>query len=402
MKLSIEKSLPSGIIKAPSSKSASHRLLICAGLSAGESVITNIAFSEDIKATIRCLEAIGCEVQINGSTVTVNGIENFDCAGEKIFDCGESGSTLRFFIPVCLLSGKEITLTGSEKLLSRPMSVYKSVCEKQGIRMRAEKDKIILDGLIKADTFEINGNISSQFISGLLFALPLLKENSIIKIIPPFESRPYVDMTLSAMKKFGVTAEFSDENTIEIRGSQKYIQCTSEVEGDWSNAAFFYAFRESGADIKITGTDENSAQGDKICIDYLKQLNNGFCTLNLADCPDLAPILFAFAAKNHGARFINTERLRMKESDRISCMQSELGKLGVTVDVGNNELTVSGGIKKPTEIISGHNDHRIVMSMAYLLAFTGGCIDGYEAVRKSYPDFFRVLEKAGVKINYEA
>ncbi len=403
MIVNIEKSSPAGIIKAPASKSASHRLLICAGLSGGRSVITNVAFSEDIKATIRCLEAIGCKTEIKDDTVTVDGICDFSRIGEKILDCGESGSTLRFFIPICLLSGNKVTLTGSKKLLSRPLNVYGKICEKQNIKMSISETEITVNGKISADDFEVQGNVSSQFISGLLFALPLLENNSTIKIIPPFESRPYVDMTIDVMKKFGVSAEFTGESKIKIEGKQKYAPCSTAVEGDWSNAAFFYAFKESGADIEITGTDSGSVQGDKICVEYLKRMKDGFCTLDLADCPDLAPILFAFAAKHNGAGFLNTNRLRMKESDRVDCMQQELYKLGASMLVGNNELTVvKSEIHRPQEAISGCNDHRIVMAMAYLLTFTGGVIDGYEAVRKSYPDFFEVLEKAGVKINYEA
>lgn len=403
MRVNIEKSSPSGIIKAPASKSASHRLLICAGLSKGKSVITNVAFSEDIKATLRCLEAIGCEIEIENDTVTVDGICDLSKAGEKVLDCGESGSTLRFFIPICLLSGNKITLTGSKKLLSRPLGVYEKICENQSIKMSVSETEITLDGKISADDFEVQGNVSSQFISGLLFALPLLEKDSRIKTIPPFESRPYVDMTIDAMKKFGVTAEFAGDNEIKIAGNQRYLPLSTAVEGDWSNAAFFYAFKESGADIEITGTDSESLQGDKICVEYLKRLKEGFCRLDLADCPDLAPILFAFAAKHNGAEFLNTNRLRMKESDRVACMQQELNKLGAAIVVGDNTLTVEKSeIHSPEEIISGCNDHRIVMSMAYLLTFTGGTIDGYEAVKKSYPDFFEVLEKAGVKINYEA
>lgn len=402
MRLSIEKSSPTGIIKAPASKSASHRLLICAGLSEGRSVISNMAYSEDIKATLRCLDAIGCKTEIKDDTVTVDGISDYSSIGEKILDCGESGSTLRFFIPICLLGVGKVKLTGSKKLLSRPLNVYEKICKEQNIKMSVSENKITLDGKISADTFEVQGNVSSQFISGLLFALPLLKRKSIIKIIPPFESRPYVDMTLDAMKKFGVKAEFSDSLTLTVEGGQQYVPQNMAVEGDWSNAAFFYAFKESGADIEITGTDINSLQGDKICVEYLKKMKDGFCTVDLADCPDLAPILFAFAAKNKGAKFLNTDRLRMKESDRISCMENELKKMGASLVEENNSVTVPEcELHRPDEIISGNNDHRIVMSMAYLLSFTGGEIDGYEAVRKSFPDFFGVLEKAGVKIHYE-
>ncbi len=403
MNLEILKSSPKGTINAPASKSASHRLLICAGLSKGRSVIKNVAFSQDILATLRCLEAIGCKVKIQNDTVTIDGIESFDAVGTKILDCNESGSTLRFFIPICLLSGKKVQLTGSGRLLSRPLTVYEEICKKQGISITNDGKKITLDDNLKSDIFEVKGNISSQFISGLLFALPLLKNDSIIKIIPPFESRPYVDMTLDAMKNFGITAEFEDDFTIFVSGSQSYKPADIAVEGDWSNAAFIYAFKESGADVNITGLNENSTQGDKICLDYFKKIKDGFCTLDLSDCPDLAPILFSFAAKHGGARFIGTDRLRIKESDRISAMAQELSKFGAVLTAGDNVVTVEGGnLHKPQEPLCVHNDHRIVMSMAYLLSFTGGVIEGYEAVRKSWPDFFKVIQNAGVKINYEA
>ncbi len=403
MKVNIDISSPSGVVAAPPSKSDSHRLLICAGLAQGRSVIENIALSEDIKATIRCLEALGCRVKAENGTVAVDGIQNIKSDKPRKLDCGESGSTLRFFIPICLLGGGRTELTGSVKLLSRPMSVYSEICKNQGISMDISPSGITLDGRLSADTFSVKGNISSQFISGLLFALPLLDSQSIINIMPPFESRPYVDMTADALKKFGVSVEFTDSETVKISGGQRYFPCTAGAEGDWSNAAFFYAFKESGADVEITGTDTDSAQGDKICVDYFRRLKDGFCTLDIADCPDLAPILFAFAAKHNGARFVNTDRLRMKESDRIAAMKQELDKVGAVLSDGENEVTVSGGgIHKPDSIICGHNDHRIVMAMAYLLTFTGGAIDGYEAVRKSYPDYFEVLKNAGVKINYEA
>lgn len=403
MKVEIKKSTPSGVVNAPASKSASHRALICAGLSKGRSVIKNVAFSQDILATLRCLESIDCQYEIKNDTVTIDGIENFDAVGSEILDCNESGSTLRFFVPICLLSGKKVSLKGSGRLLSRPLTVYEEICKKQGILINNDGKKINLDGKLKSDIFEVKGNISSQFISGLLFALPLLKKDSKIKIIPPFESRPYVDMTLDAMKHFGVSAEFTDDFTISVSGNQSYKPCQMAVEGDWSNAAFLYAFKESGADVDITGLNRNSTQGDKICIDYFKKIKDGFCTLDLSDCPDLAPILFAFSAKHGGAKFTGTDRLRIKESDRISAMEQELSKFGANLRAGDNVVTVEGGnLHCPKEPLCAHNDHRIVMSMAYLLSFTGGVIEGYEAVRKSWPDFFKVIQNAGVVVNYEA
>lgn len=398
MKLNITPSQPSGDLYAPPSKSAAHRILICAGLADGESIIKNVALSQDIEATLSCLEAIGCKIEINGDTVKIRGIKNISEAGENVLDCNESGSTLRFFIPVCLLKRNGTVLKGSEKLVSRPLGIYEEICRKQGIEMTVGKNTVTLGGGLHEDIFEVKGNISSQFISGLMFALPLLQKDSVIKIIPPFESKPYVDMTADALEKFGVEIQ-TDGNEIKIKGLQKYKPCDMIVEGDWSNAAFLYAFKECYGDIRVHGVNQNSKQGDKVCISYFEKLKQGFCALDVTDCPDLAPVLFAFAAKHHGARFTGTDRLRFKESDRISCMKEELEKFGTVVEVGENEVTVKAEqFHKPDCAVDGHNDHRIVMATAFLLTFTGGEIDGYEAVRKSYPDFFEVMEEAGVKM----
>lgn len=400
MKLRIEKSLPKGDLYAPSSKSAAHRALICAGLCDGESVIENISLSQDIEATLNCLKAIGCNVEIRGGTVKIRGIKNFERIGKEELYCSESGSTLRFFIPICLLADSRAILRGSEKLISRPLGVYSEICRKQGVEMAVGRDTVELNGKLRADTFEVKGNISSQFISGLMFALPQLEGDSVIKIIPPFESRPYVYMTADMINKFGVEAEIN-ENEIKIRGSQKYRPCNLTVEGDWSNAAFLYALKEYSDNLEIHGVDKNSMQGDKVCTEYFKKLKQGFCTLDVTDCPDLAPVLFAFGAANYGAEFTGTDRLRLKESDRIACMKEELEKFGAELFEGENKVRISScGLRKPERTIYGHNDHRIVMATAFLLMLTGGELDGAEAVRKSYPDFFEQMIKSGVKIDY--
>lgn len=402
MILTIKPSTPRGDIISPPSKSYAHRALICAGLAKGKSKISNISFSDDIKATLNCLSSLGAEIEIQGNSAEITGIDDFKNFNSNSLFCNESGSTLRFFIPLCLLSDNETVLNGTEKLISRPLSIYEDISKKQGLLFKKESNYVKVKGKVKADIFEIKGNISSQFISGLLFALPLLENDSEINIIPPFESKPYVDLTVSILKKFGIDIDYGDLN-IKIKGNQKYEPQNVTVEGDWSNAAFLYAFRESGADVNVLGTNMASSQGDKVCLEYFKAIKDGRPTLNLTDCPDLAPIMFAFAGLYNGAVFTGTDRLRLKESDRISAMQEELLKFGIVLMSGDNSVTIdSSNFHAPSKIISGHNDHRIVMANAFLLSKTGGRIDGFEAVKKSYPDFFDIISKAGVIINYEA
>lgn len=401
MILTIKPSAPHGDILSPPSKSYAHRALICAGLANGKSEISNISFSDDIKATIDCLSALGAKFEIQGNSAEITGINDFTNFKNNSLFCNESGSTLRFFIPLCLLSENETVLNGTEKLISRPLSIYEEIADEQGLLFEKKSTCVKVSGRIKSDIFYVKGNISSQFISGLLFALPLLESNSEINIIPPFESKPYVDMTVSILKKFGIDIDYGELN-IRIKGNQQYIPQNITVEGDWSNAAFLYAFQESGADVNVLGVDSNSAQGDKVCLEYFKALKDGTPVLDLTDYPDLAPIMFAFAGLHNGATFTGTDRLRFKESDRISCMQAELAKFGIVLTTGDNSVTIdSSDFHAPTETVYGHNDHRIVMANAFLLCQTGGKIQGFEAVKKSFPDFFDVISKAGVIINYE-
>lgn len=402
MILTVSPSMPKGDITAPPSKSYAHRALICAGLANGKSKISNISFSDDIKATLECLSALGAKVEVQGNTAEITGINNYSAFNGAVLNCNESGSTLRFFIPLCLLSEDEITLNGTQKLISRPLSVYEDIANEQGILFQKDLSSVKVKGKIKPCGFSVKGNISSQFISGLLFALPLLEDDSEINILPPFESKPYVDMTVSILEKFGIEIEYSGFN-IKIKGNQQYRPQNLTVEGDWSNAAFLYAFHACGADVNVLGVDMNSSQGDKICLEYFDALKSGTPELDLTDCPDLAPIMFAFAGVNNGAVFTGTDRLRFKESDRIACMQAELAKFGIKLSVGDNKVSIdSFEFHTPSDDIFGHNDHRIVMANAFLLCKTGGKIQGYEAVKKSFPDFFDVIMKAGVILNYEA
>ncbi len=393
MNIQISKTFYRGTVKAPPSKSAAHRLLICAGLSEGTSVIRGISESEDMKATLDCLTALGAVWTKEGDTVTVTGTDPRK-RGETVLPCRESGSTMRFFLPLCLLSENEAVLKGSETLLNRPLDVYEQICLSQGLLFDRGKEGITVGGPLTGGHFRVPGDISSQFISGLMFTLPLLSGYSVIELIPPVQSASYIAMTVSALAKFGIRAEIT-ENSIIIPGDQRYLPQDLTVEGDWSNAAFFFALNALGSELEIEGLERETLQGDAVIRRLLGRLGRGCPTMDIGDCPDLAPVLMATAAALNGVVLTNTDRLKIKESDRGAAMAEELAKFGVTVTVGDNVITVEAPdeLKAPTVPISGHNDHRIVMANAVLLTLVGGEIEGAEAVKKSFPDFFEVLNR---------
>ena len=400
MNVKIEKSKAAGEVFAPPSKSFAHRLIICAAL-AGESRVQGLSESEDILATLDCAKAcLGADYEKNGADVSFGGSDVYAEAKGALM-CRESGSTMRFFIPLCLVKDTECKLYGAGKLLSRPMSVYENICREQGLTFSHEGDHVRVCGPLKAGKFTVPGNISSQFISGLMFALPLLPGDSEIEIIPPLDSKPYIDITMEALAAFGVKAEWRGEYTIAISGSQKYKPRDTRVEGDYSNAAFLEAFNLFGGAVDVRGLNENSVQGDKAYLWQFKALAEGTPEINVSDCPDLAPILMSVAAAKNGVRLTGTARLKIKESDRGAVMAEELSKFGVPVFVGADDITVEGGrLRAPSEALSGHNDHRVVMSMAVLSSLTGGEITGAEACRKSYPDFFEVIRKLGIEVTH--
>jgi len=399
MRVSIKKGKAVGKVEAPPSKSMAHRLLICAGLSKGTCIVHGIAKSNDVLATIECLEAMGVSFQETKDGLAVTGVDMKSAAAGKILDCSESGSTLRFFVPICLISGANAVLKGSERLMERPLGIYKNICEERNLLFSQDKTSLMVKGPLKSGNYKLAGNVSSQFISGLLFALPILDGDSIITITPPIESRSYINMTISALAAFGVKAAWKDENTIFIRGGQEYKSDEAWVEGDYSNAAFFEALNVFGGDVKIDNLPENSIQGDKVYGQMFEQLKKGTPALNISDCPDLAPILFAVAAAKNGGVFSGTRRLKIKESNRSQAMAQELEKFGVSASVYEDEVIIyPTSFKTPSCRLLGHNDHRIVMSEAILLTLTGGVIEGAEAVTKSFPDFFDKLISLGIEV----
>ncbi len=395
MLVNIKPSECMGSIIAPPSKSMAHRLLICAGLSKGESIISNIAYSKDVLATIDCLKALGADITTKEDKVYVKGVT--DIKASDILRCNECGSTLRFFIAICLLGKSEITLSGSNRLMERPLDIYEKMCKEQNLLFNKEEGNLLkVKGPLKSGTYNIDGSVSSQFISGLLFSMPLLDGDSRIVIEGHLESKPYINMTIKALKAFKVIAVWENDNTIFVKGNQSYKANDLSVEGDWSNAAFFLAL---GDKVKVNGLDYNSLQGDKICEEYYKKLSEGNVTLDISDCPDLGPVLFSYAGLHNGATFTGTNRLKIKESDRILSMKEELIKFGIDVIEGDNEVTITKTkLQKPKEILGSHNDHRITMALSTILVITGGSIDGAECISKSMPDFFEKLKKLGANV----
>ena len=392
-----------GTVAAPPSKSMAHRLLICAGLAKGTSRISGLDYNEDILATMDCLRALGASCTVAGDTVTVVGADLRAAEPEETLCCRESGSTLRFFIPLALLCGRPVSFTGTEKLLSRPLGVYEQLCRENGFTFEHSGGSIRVKGMLTGGTYVLPGDVSSQFITGLLFALPLTGQESFIKITASLESKSYIDLTLQALCAFGVTAQWQDDRTIHIPGGQSYSAADRAVEGDYSGAAFYGAMNALGSEIEITGLLPDSLQGDKVYGQHFESLCAGCPEIDISDCPDLGPVLFAVAAAKNGALFTGTRRLKLKESDRAEAMRQELAAFGTTVIVEENTVTVKPtAFHRPERVLKGHNDHRIVMSLAVLLMLCGGEIEGAGAVRKSFPDFFEKLRQLGIEVQVHA
>jgi len=417
MDVCILKSTAKGSVMAPPSKSLAHRYIICAALAKGKSVIRNVDLSEDIKATIDCIKAIGAGVSIDNMDVTIDGIglgtgdyQTDNSPDEISFKCRESGSTMRFFMGIAMYLGKASRFYGSQTLRNRPFGIYEEICQSQSIDFERKDDYIYLSGKLGAGNYELKGNVSSQFITGLMFVLPLLETDSVIKLIPPVESRSYINLTIQALNFFGVDVSWKTDEELYIKGGQCYMASDEIVEGDCSNAAFFEAFNYIGGDVQVLGTNPDTLQGDAVYRELFDRLKsaNYTGTVDISDCPDLGPVLFAMAAALNGGKFTGTRRLKMKESDRGTVMCAELKKFGVDSRISENEIEIEAGrfledkadeSHTPKEELDGHNDHRIVMSLALLCSILGGKITGAQAVTKSYPGFFEDIKKLGVEVS---
>ena len=401
MNITITPSKLSGAVTPPPSKSQAHRLLIAAALAQGESVISNVAFSQDIQATIRCLRELGAEFAIDGSTVAVRGMgANAMSPLRRMayphLDCGESGSTLRFLIPIALAVRGGGVFTGRGRLMERPLNPYFDLFDEKGISC-AQKDGVLtVAGLLTPGEYRLPGNVSSQFFTGLLYALPLLDGPSALVPTTPLESEGYIQMTLRAMAQFGVEmpVTLSLPPHYHPYGNQIYRAADAVVEADWSQAAFWYAAIALGSPVELEGMNAFSTQGDMQIVPYfLKMQGQGALELDVSNCPDLVPPLAVMAALRAGetTRLVNAARLRLKESDRLASVSQTLNALGANVEAGPDCLTIRG-----REALSGGvtvdscNDHRIAMMAAVAAARCESpvTLTGAECVAKSYPDFW--------------
>ncbi|MBR6977501.1 MAG: 3-phosphoshikimate 1-carboxyvinyltransferase, partial [Lachnospiraceae bacterium] len=303
----------------------------------------------------------------------------------------------------------------SQRLMERGIRVYEDLFREKGILVRQEmiptrasdtesggeaRTSLYVDGQLNPGLFRLPGGISSQFISGLLFALPCLSGDSVIEIIPPVESNPYIGLTIGTLKRFGVEALRESKTVIRVPGGQHFQPVDLALEGDWSNGAVLLAFRSLGHRISVEGLDPESLQGDRAFLDFSQRLENeSFPQIDLRDTPDLGPVLFVLAAAKNGAVFTGIERLRLKESDRLQAMAEELRKFGAEIETHEHSAVIlPTPLHTPRETLKSHNDHRVVMALTLLLSLYGGEIEGAEAVRKSYPDFFTDLRALGLLI----
>ena len=376
MNLTITPARLAGTVAPPPSKSQAHRYLIAAALAGEGSAVHNLADSQDIQATQRCMSEL----------------KTFRNHLPQL-DCGESGSTLRFLIPLALALRGGGTFTGQGRLMDRPQTPYFQLFDEKGIRYRQENGVLTVEGRLTPGVYRLPGNISSQFVTGLLYALPLLDGDSEIILTTALESRSYVDMTLEALGAFGVKVLWSGEDILSIPGGQKYVPAEVRVEADWSQAAFWLAANCLGSEIILKDLNSGSTQGDRAVSRCAQMLSKpGNLEISLSDCPDLGPPLAAMAAvRQGGTRLVNAARLRIKESDRLAAITAVLNAMGAEVGEFPDSLSIRGkdGLAGGCTV-DCRNDHRIAMMAA---AAATRCREpvtllGAECVAKSYPDFW--------------
>lgn len=403
MDLRITPKLLRGEITVPPSKSVAHRMIIAAALAAGVSKISNLSGSADILATIDCMRAFGADIELNGDTAVISGIRF--ASKSAVADCCESGSTLRFLIPVACALGINTEFRGKGKLPQRPITPFLEEFPKHGVKFdfsSAESGSALpcsVSGKLTAGRFNIDGGISSQFITGLMFALPLLDGDSEIVLKSRLESKPYVDITIGVLRDFG--CEVVERNGgYFIKGGSPLKPFSGRVEGDYSQSAFFYVANALGSDIKIKGLNTASSQGDKQIAEICRAFSTDHAPFDIdcSDIPDLVPILSVLGCFCKGkSRIYNAARLRIKECDRLAAMEDCLNRIGGNVSSTEDSLIIDGIESFNGGDVVCYNDHRIAMSMAVAATRCTSplIIRGAECVRKSYPDFFDVYRAVG-------
>lgn len=407
----------SGEVHIPPSKSIGHRAIICGGLSQGTTKIENLGKSHDMEATLEGMQSLGAKIErINTSTIKITGM-NFNKEGIDIINCKESGSTIRFLIPLAGLFNKAITFTGEGRLGERPLIPYYEIFDKQNISYTTDNGNLPLEikGYLKPDNFYLKGNISSQFITGLLFALPLLDGDSTIHITTELESKGYIDLTLDILKDFSINIKNDDYKTFYIKGNQTYMSQDYTIEGDFSQAAFWIVAGLIGEELTIKGLNSASHQGDKMILEIVQNMGGNVIiesnhiqvkpsqtigtTIDVSQCPDLVPVLAVLASVSKGTtKIINASRLRIKESDRLKSTATELNKLGAHITETEDSLIIQGKEQlKGGCSVDSWNDHRIAMALAIASIKCNQPIEitNSDAVKKSYPSFWEDFKNLG-------
>ena len=405
--LTFSKSTLCGKVKVPPSKSLAHRAIICAALAHGKSRIRGVQYSQDVSATLGVMREMGAEAQEKDGCLEIEGTRGV-CRDAEAF-CNESGSTLRMCLPVCAaLNGGFTHFSGRGKLGQRPMTVFEELWKDAGLYYRDDSAKkgaldLTVKGALPAGRYRVRGDVSSQFISGLLFALPLADGDSVVEITTPLYSKGYIDLTIQALGQAGVQVRFDGKERFEIKGGQKYLATDGEIEGDWSQAAFYLVANAIGSDVEILGLNEESAQGDRVIREYLEKLKNaGDLVFDCEDCPDVVPVFAVACALRKGrTRLTGLSRLKIKECDRLDAVYSQLSAIGADVRREGDDLvfdgveTFEGGVR-----VSSFNDHRIAMTLAIAATRCERSItvDDFACIAKSYPDFLDRYKELGGKV----
>ena len=420
-KVIIKPSLLKGEVIIPPSKSLGHRGIIAASLSRGVCKIFNVQYSKDILATLNIMENLGVKVKKDENSLMIDGKDIFNFYKDEIsLDCNESGSTLRFLIPVSLIRHGNYVFCGGGKLGERPLKPYYEIFDEKNINYFVDEGGLPLhiSGGLKSGIYKVEGNVSSQFITGLMFALPMLDGDSEIHIINKLESKGYVDLTLDVLRCFGIIIENYDYKTFKIKGNQSYEAKDYYIEGDYSQGAFFLVAGAIGSSIDCKGLKESSLQGDKVIIDILKRMGalvvrNGdnVCAkpsktkgidIDVSDCPDLVPILAVLGSLSQGTtKILNAKRVRTKECDRLMAITKELNKMGAKITELEDSLIIEGINEFEGGTVSSHNDHRIAMalSIAATRAKNPVVIEEANSIEKSYPNFYEDYILLGGKVD---